>query len=466
MSAYSEAVEKAYRDEYYSLERKEQNALNVRRRYWLAKGDDNDTAKLKAIYKDPAKFRQKLFPAVEVQRAFRGKKVRERANKQKTCMEGLKRALPDALEGRRDKVRFETIFKKRLAEVEATDACDLFDKAVAILTEMKPKLFILRTATIKPKPEPKYIENPEVVADIKKMLIQYQKGLTVFQDYQPDSFVISSVLLYILKKYKNNCYIFTRKIAGDEGLWKSGIEFVDWDETKGEWGLAPIKEDLVKAVGSQIVNCKTNGVKLIAIPMAIPGHQNMLVYRVNENSFERFEPHGEAFSSEGWTPADEKLLNSYLTKFVGDLEAGGYIPEGAKIYYANDICPSFSFQGEEGDQWEQLGLGDSGFCQMWSVFFLEMVLKYPDESGAEVASTAFREMKAMGPFGFARHIAEYSKQLEDELKKINPSYSIKAVKKTSTELFEWLQSEFKKMVLSQGLKARSKAVGVCSKCEA
>jgi hypothetical protein len=354
-------------------------------------------------------------------------------------------------------VRFESVYKKRLADVEATDACDLFDKATAILAEMKPKLFALRR---KPAPPPlEYIEDPAIVADLKDMLKRYQRGITLYTDYAPNYFVISATLLHLLKKYNNNCYIFTKQVSTSKGLWRAGVAFDEWNNDAKKWMIAPISDILVRAVGAQIANCIKNGVKLIAIPMAIPGHQNMLVYRVADNSFERFEPHGE---STGFLSRDENtLLDGYLAKFVGDLEEGGFIPEGAKIYYANDVCPSFSFQGEEGEQWEELGLGESGFCQMWSVFFLEMVLKYPDQSAQKLTATAFREMKAMGPYAFARHIADYAKDMEVELKKINPEYSHKKADDTNKELFDWLQKEFRSLVFRQTVRANmKKAVAV------
>jgi hypothetical protein len=75
-------------------------------------------------------------------------------------------------------------------------------------------------------------------------------------------------------------------------------------------------------------------------------------------------------------------------------------------------------------------------------------------------------MMGMGPYAFARHIADYSKEMEVELKKINPTYSHMKAVSTNTELWEWLQSQFRSLVLKQGLKARSKrATAVCDGCE-
>jgi hypothetical protein len=163
------------------------------------------------------------------------------------------------------------VYRKRLADVEATDACDLFDKATAILTEMKPKLFALKR---KPPPPPlEYIEDPTVLADLKDMLKRYQRGINLYVEYAPNYFVISASLLHLLKKYKNNCYIFTRKLIQDE--WTAGIGFSAFDATTDKWSIVPVSDALVKAVGTQILACKTNGVKLIAIPMEVPQHQNM-----------------------------------------------------------------------------------------------------------------------------------------------------------------------------------------------
>jgi hypothetical protein len=58
----------------------------------------------------------------------------------------------------------------------------------------------------------------------------------------------------------------------------------------------PVKniEDVLENMAEQIIRCAKKGVKVIAIPFSLYTHENAILYRVDSNTFERYEPHGSA----------------------------------------------------------------------------------------------------------------------------------------------------------------------------
>jgi hypothetical protein len=76
------------------------------------------------------------------------------------------------------------------------------------------------------------------------------------------------------------------------------------------------------------------------------------------------------------------------------------------------------------------GAVGGGFCQMWSLFYLEMCLKYPTKSGEELNKKATDELNSMGLPRFVEHIIKYTEALNKAVAKMLD----KDVKITSKDL--------------------------------
>jgi len=141
--------------------------------------------------------------------------------------------------------------------------------------------------------------------------------------------------------------------------------------------------------------------------------------------------------------------------FIKYWEKVGFIPKGAKYIPTNEICPRpAGFQAYEINQVLDMGLDykklGGGFCQMWAIFYLEMVLKFPTKSGTELNDIALKEFEKMGNVGFIRHIINYTTDLSD---KIN-SYFGKEINAMSKPFMQKLSKDkaFSKEILETLIK--------------
>jgi hypothetical protein len=311
---------------------------------------------------------------------------------------------------------------------------------------------------VKPKPAPPAPEPaPEPIEDddtnIEKWLKLYDEVATAKQknDYKPSDIMANIFWYYLLDKYKNNCYVISNfkepttekdpkyKTSGKKrALFETNIGITLYNFPK--YTLAMPTSEVIKETGELIKECLDRGVKLIVMPLNLPGHANMLIYRAKDNSFERFEPHGRA--TVGRTNNDK--VNDIVKKIIKIIEKNGDVPNGVKYYDAADVCPLVSgFQSMENTQYRQaFGGKPQGFCSLWSLFFAEMALKYPNLASDEIVAKAIVELKKKGPTGFFNHIANYTKYVEEGIGKImdKPS-TYRALKTGKKEAREKIYNE-------------------------
>jgi len=102
----------------------------------------------------------------------------------------------------------------------------------------------------------------------------------------------------------------------------------------------------------------------------------MIIYRPFNRTVERFELHGEAFAN---SRIFDKSINSQLAELFEE-KLNAYTDGEVRFVPPNEICPmKKGFQSLEG-QIRKLDMEGGGFCIMWSLFVLEMVLNNPDKS--------------------------------------------------------------------------------------
>jgi hypothetical protein len=272
-------------------------------------------------------------------------------------------------------------------------------------------------------------------------------------DYTASSLITDYIFLFLMHKYKYECGVFVQKpgtsinyytkdgkrIAEETKVFARGVNFAE-----------PAVADLYKfQIGKRIEDCVAGGAKIVAIPFSIKGHANMMLYRPGNNTMEHYEPHGDKYYATG--AKERNRVVEVFKSWLPDWETLGFIPEGSRFIPSNEICPNpkglQAYEGQAKQANPKFKIG-KGFCQMWSLFYLEMCLKYPTKSGTELNKKATDELNAMGLDNFAKHIVMYTKGLSKEVNKmlnVDANITTKSFKKNEDARNE-LRTAFNKMV--------------------
>lgn len=209
----------------------------------------------------------------------------------------------------------------------------------------------------------------------------HRKGETIF-DFVGSDYVEILFYLYLLKKYKSDCYVGIEKKRRRLGL---SID-IKADYTKKEMVEM---EEYLNDVASQVADCIIRGKTMIIIPLQIKTsegfHANVLIYRKNNNELEHFEPHGKFYSfkekEEGYVEkTKDKLFNIFVKIINTELIRSRYKMPPIKYTKSNDVCPYIhGMQNYEGmSQIKTTKAEPGGYCVAWSMFFTELCLKNPE----------------------------------------------------------------------------------------
>ena len=207
-----------------------------------------------------------------------------------------------------------------------------------------------------------------------------RKGETIF-DFVGSDYVESLFYLYLLKKYKSDCYVGLENKGRRLGLSLDiKVNYTKKEETE-------IKEYL-EDVATQVAECIVRGQTIIIIPLQIKVtegyHANVLIYRKNNNELEHFEPHGKFFSAdkpEGYIEKTKRYLFSVFVKMINtELIRARYKMPPIKYTQSNDVCPYINgMQNLEGvSLLTKTKAEPTGYCSAWSMFFTELCLKNPE----------------------------------------------------------------------------------------
>jgi hypothetical protein len=268
--------------------------------------------------------------------------------------------------------------------------------------------------------------------------------------------------LYLLKKYKNECYIVDfKKVQGVGYTYVSGI-----DITKNG---VPDKDTNETELVANMKDCLEVKAPIMVIPLTLPKHQNMMLYRPALNTIERFEPHGERTGF--LTQAQNERLDNRLKKFFEQKKFNPIfkrtgVPE-FQYLKPQDLRSGLGFQAVENrelaqyerDQKKKLGPAYEGFCQMWAFFYLELSLRQPNLTGKEVLDKAFSALEGRdGVNKFLNHITAYVEENEKEIKKLMSGFSFKDIQsglkgadedKANVEVrkyYRWFDGEVRKIL--------------------
>ncbi len=149
------------------------------------------------------------------------------------------------------------------------------------------------------------------------------------------------------------------------------------------------------------------------------GHANVLIYDRERNELEHFEPHGGR-NVQDWCdvankevdnqdfdqlkkvendPCDDTSLDRAIVKHLQPIIGfETYIP-------ATSYCPYIGFQGRQA--LKKVGVDPAGFCQYWSIYYIDLRLSNPDTPREELVQNAMEKIDAMTT-DFGKFIRSYA----------------------------------------------------------
>ena len=226
-----------------------------------------------------------------------------------------------------------------------------------------------------------------------------------------DPLIYMIMFLSILKRHKNDCVIMDEDLEvstnsnGDVELLprlrkKSGETYMgDW------WRFGIVVARGIKWAGmnkrdffKQLDKCLfDNGIAIV--PLTMKGHANLILFNANTMEISRFEPHGYN-TGLGDGGKKSKRINRMLKNA---LKTYKYQDKSFTILGSEDSCPVIkkdkrlqiekfglqSFSGSNVVSADEVRKGDpGGFCCLWSLFIMDLQLKYPKNTIVEIRTKA------------------------------------------------------------------------------
>jgi len=305
-------------------------------------------------------------------------------------------------------------------------------------------------------------------SEVYKNLVE--KRSDIFYPWSSVSDVSDIMFLYILKDNRSNCLLnrelnrdlnktMCRYIGQKEKIKEGGSKPEKTGEKKSAWECYPVDwiKKNARGIAEQFLKCAENDLAL-PIDISILGssdgtstHANMLLLNPLRMEAEHFEPHGAVYRGQLIGQRKNKSAYTYfvppqvnlspaITAINTELKTIGTMIDGKipKLKYLKpaDTCPTpklndqiGSYQKERHNGGERAFEGvviteQGGYCQMWSLFHLDLRLKTLSKSGAEVFDDMTKNLtKEMGVkyIELMRGMSRYAwEQLADVLK---PKYN-------------------------------------------
>jgi hypothetical protein len=215
---------------------------------------------------------------------------------------------------------------------------------------------------------------------LKKFEDLNDKGKEIFDSFWGYPEMEAIFYLYLFKKYKSNCFLYSN--TDDDDFRFLGLTInIKSNQSKSKTRLFNTH---INATATRFTECILRNIKTIIVPIVIYDnkdvtHANVLIYRKKFNQIEHFEPHGNYYMG------DEKLANKIkqsVLKFI--TKVNSILKENDKneinFIPSDQVCPT-----EEGIQALE-GMStlptneydDAGYCLPWNLFFTELCLANPN----------------------------------------------------------------------------------------
>ena len=255
-------------------------------------------------------------------------------------------------------------------------------------------------------------------------------------------------LMFILRTHRNSCSL----------IW-SNLETVTIPNLDIRWKCDDYNKRILYhnfPIYENFKYCQDNiSVRFIIISVMllhkygcdifIPGvpattHANFLIYDKKTKIMERFEPHGSIVYGSEWYDSD-RLDKALIKMFVDDPKY-----DVKKYISPIDVCPNFSFQHIQVAE----GLGYPGSCLMWSYWYTDMRLTYPDIQPYQLQEIMLKKLQEQ-PYSMTQFIKNYAQFLHDktiEIRKEAPDdEDTLDLKKLKAYLIKKLNEEINKTII-------------------
>jgi len=161
---------------------------------------------------------------------------------------------------------------------------------------------------------------------------------------------------------------------------------------------------------------KSNKYKWIIIPIGIilsnGNHSNILLYDIENDVMERFEPHGSDYPYQfNYNP---KLLDDILYRHISNIIYEINPSKELKYTEPNKYLPKVGFQKFENFEAHiNTNIGDpNGFCSLWCIWYMDYRLKYASYNPQKIVKKLITNIRLQS-HSFRNIIRNYSKKITD-----------------------------------------------------
>ncbi|BCS83184.1 ankyrin repeat-containing protein [Cotonvirus japonicus] len=228
---------------------------------------------------------------------------------------------------------------------------------------------------------------------------------------------------YLTKKYSNAISLLTtnqeittelKNYYQSLGIQMNASQNIIQFEIKWIYQRIFMPPNFEKTIANIINNDKY---KYIVIPISIilstGNHTNGLIYDINKNILERFEPHGSDYPIKfNYNP---DLLDDVLERKFS-VTLSNIFRETFKVKYIkpNEYLPKIGFQTLDNMEINiNKNIGDpNGFCTLWTIWYFDFRLKYPDIEPKNLTKNLISQIR-INNYSFRTVIRNYSKNITD-----------------------------------------------------
>ncbi len=224
------------------------------------------------------------------------------------------------------------------------------------------------------------------------------------------------------------------------------------DVKRGTTYYGGYEEDFIENDGFEIllkkyIECSKRN-KILAVPFEINSldpkegskHENMLIFNHKRKTIERYEPHGAYTNYPGFNSfyIDEVIDNGIVSYFRDN---------GVEMTYdrADETCPRnkidfepFGFQEKENLQeikdnmenrmYKGILIEEDGYCLAWSMWMLDLRLKFPDKEPSELFTDAANFLGVAKEGNLRKFIRGFARYYVDKLDELFKGYKKTIIK--------------------------------------
>ena len=220
-------------------------------------------------------------------------------------------------------------------------------------------------------------------------------------------------LIFLLKKYDFACSTLTINFMSNKDLCNYFINIGIKTDTKCEflnfeivWIYKKLffSENFINNFKKCLDDIK---VRFIIIPLGIElaegSHANYLIFDKKTFELERFEPYGS--SSPYKFNYNSRLLDNVLTFKFNEIDSN------IQYISPDKYLPKIGFQYFDAYESKTEKIGDpGGFCALWSIWYTDMRLSYPDIDRGSLVNKLLKEIKRKN-ISFKNLIRNYSSNI-------------------------------------------------------